>query len=149
MRQRTFWVALSLLACGCGARTARPVPPSVPSMMLGSFVDDYGSRYRITATDWIQLPSARYRIVRWDVERQYLIAQNDSANPTDGGLWTRIDWVVLPAMPPWRWAYCHSAYRAPRAEVADTVSIARRETPRTGCNGHPFSRMQPDTIPPS
>jgi hypothetical protein len=109
---------------------------------LGSFVDDYGSRYTISRLEWAHLPGTRYRIVRWDVPGQFALAQNDLANPADGGLWTRIDWLPLSGMPPYEWAYCYSAYNAAGLAVAESVSVARRATPRTGCNGFPFSRMR-------
>jgi hypothetical protein len=137
-----------LLAAMCCATvtacaSASPAKQSLaPASQIGEFLDDYGERYRITATEWTQLPRARYHILKWNVAGQYLIARNDSANASDAGLWTRIDWVDLPGMPPYRWGFCYSAYRAPSAAVAETVSVARRETPRTGCNGFPFSRMK-------
>ena len=50
---------------------------------------------------------------------------------------------MLEGMPPYRWGYCYSTWTAASAAVAETVSVARRDTPRTGCNGFPFSRMKP------
>ena len=111
-------------------------------MMLGAFVDDYGSQYTISKTEWVQLPRSRYRIVRWNVPEQYLIAQNDSSNPSAKGRWTRIDWLRLNDMAPYAWAYCYSAYDAATAAAAESSAVARRDTPRTGCNGFPFSRMR-------
>jgi len=111
-------------------------------MLIGTFVDDYGERYQISRTTWVQFPRARYRIARWDRTRQFAIAQNDSGNPGDRGLWTRIDWLELPGMAPYTWGFCYSAYKAPSAAVAETVSVANRTAPRTGCNGFPFSRMR-------
>lgn len=119
------------------------IPP--PFMLLGEFVDDYGIRHRIGERTWTQLPAARYHIFRWQPEREYLIAQNDSANKSDPGLWTRIDWLKLEGMAPYEWGFCLSAYKAPSAATAESVTVARRDTPRTGCNGFPFSRMRRDT----
>ena len=113
--------------------------------MLGEFVDDYGNRFRITPDEWVQLPHGRFHIVEWNAAGQYLIARNDSANAADAGKWSRIDWMRLEGMAPWGWAFCLSAYDAPSAEAAAGAAIARRETPRTGCNGYPFSRMRPRT----
>lgn len=110
--------------------------------MLGGFEDDYGIHYTITADAWLQHPRARYHAVRWNVEDEYLVARNDSANQYDGGKWTRIDWVRLPGMAPYEWAFCLSAYDATTREAAEAVTVAQRATPRTGCNGHPFSRMK-------
>ena len=125
--------------CGrrCPAGPARPEP-----VLLGEFEDDYGSRYRISATEWAQGTKARYHIARWYPAGQYAIARNDAANPGDGGLWTRIDWMPLPGMAPWIWGYCYSTYNAPSADSAARVRIADRAHPRTGCNGFPFSRMK-------
>lgn len=74
--------------------------------------------------------------------RRYLIAWNDSSNATAPGLWTRIDWIPLSGMPPYAWAFCLSAYEAPSRAAAEATAIARPDTPRTGCNGYPFSRMR-------
>jgi hypothetical protein len=110
--------------------------------MLGEFEDDYGSRYTITAGEWLQQPRAKYSIVEWHVEGEYLIAQNDAGNPSDGGRWTRIDWLRFADTPPWEWGFCMSAYDAATAAEAEARRVAERATPRTGCNGHPFSRMK-------
>lgn len=129
-------------ASACAHSRAGPANSPVPEFLLGSFADDYGSRYTISRLEWVQHPRARYRIVRWDIPGQFALAQNDSGNPSDGGLWTRIDWLRLAGMPPYEWAYCYSAYQAVSPAVAETVSVANRATPRTGCNGFPFSRMR-------
>jgi len=111
--------------------------------VLGEFVDDYGNRFRITPSEWLQEPHGRFHIRQWRAAEQYLIAENDSANTADAGRWTRIDWMTLDGMPPYGWAFCVSAYAASSAAAAEAVTIARRDTPRTGCNGYPFSRMRP------
>lgn len=121
---------------------AAPPIEAPPQRLLGTFVDDYGSRYTITPGVWTHLPQGRYHVRRWNVSDGYLIAQNDSANGQAPGRWTRIDWVELREMAPWAWAFCLSAYDAPTAAAAESTLVARREEPRMGCNGHPFSRMR-------
>lgn len=111
-------------------------------MILGQFEDDYGGSHSVSATTWTQGASTRYHVIRWVPHEQYLIAHNDSANRSDGGKWTRIDWLPLLGMPPYEWAFCFSAYNAPTPEAAESARMAQRETPRTGCNGFPFSRMK-------
>lgn len=117
--------------------------PTVPPLVLGEFVDDYGNQFRITTTQWLQLPHGRFHVREWHSAEQFLVAENDRGNATDGGRWTRIDWMRLEGMLPYTWAFCLSAYDAPSAAVAAATAIARRDTPRTGCNGYPFSRMRP------
>ena len=138
-----FWLILLCVTMGCTNRKAvQNIEGSAPPLLIGNYEDDYGIRHTIGENLWYQHPDSRYRIVHWFPEAQYLIAQNDESNASDGGLWTRIDWLELSGMPPYAWAFCISAYNAPSAEDAIGVNIAQRETPETGCNGYPFSRMQ-------
>ncbi len=137
----------AVLCCLAGCTPRRAVLNDVPQgkpplLLLGEFEDDYGIHYSISKKEWHQQPGSRYRIVRWRTDAQYLIAQNDTANPGDAGLWTRIDWIQLSGMPPYEWAFCMSAYAAPTAAEAERANIAQQQNPRTGCNGHPFSRMR-------
>jgi hypothetical protein len=115
---------------------------SVPTYMQGTYEDDYGIQHEISDELWFQKPTLRYHIKEWNLEEQYLIAKNDSANLTDSNLWTRIDWVVLDNMEPYGWAFCISSYSKESAEEAKMVENINPETPRTGCNGYPFSRMK-------
>ena len=113
-----------------------------PAFLQGDFEDDYGIMYSIDQNEWRQLPHAKYHILKWATDDQYLIARNDEANPGEAGLWTRIDWVEFSGMPPFEWGFCISAYDASSAEAAESVDIVKRDAPRTGCNGYPFSRMR-------
>src|SRR5688572_22139422 len=133
-------LAIWLTACAHGEGNRAPIAEP-PAMLLGNFVDDYDNRYAISRPEWLQLPHGRFRIMRWDIDGQYLIAQNDSTNASAAGQWTRIDWSALD-MPPYHWAFCLSAYEAPTAQAAENTRIARRDNLRTGCNGFPFSRMR-------
>jgi hypothetical protein len=114
-----------------------------PAAMLGDFLDDYDISYSITPDAWAQGETARYEIVEWDRDGQSVLARNALTNPTDGGLWTRIDWVMLePAESEYAWAYCYTVYDAPSPEAAREAPATGRDTPRSGCNGFPFSRMK-------
>ena len=137
--------ALLLLAVACVGRQGNRAAEAPAALVLGRFVDDYGNRYEISDRMWLQLPSARYHVHVWKPAEQYLVAQNDSANRGDPGRWTRIDWLRLTDMAPYTWAFCMSAYDALTREAAE-AAVARRESPRTGCNGFPFSRMRRDTV---
>ncbi len=138
----------SLLACA--SRTAvhhEGAESAPPPQLIGAFEDDYGIEHVISEQEWQQRPDTRYRVVRWHVDDQYLIAQNDADNPGDAGKWTRIDWMRLSDMLPYEWAFCLSAYAAASAEEAERTDVARRDTPKTGCNGYPYSRMRPRSSP--
>lgn len=138
-----YWLLLGCILFGCSNRnTSQKDEKNPPSFLIGNYEDDYGIKYTIDDTLWFQRPSAKYHILEWVPEPGYLIAQNDSSNVSGGGLFTRIDWVELEGMPPFKWAFCMSAYNAESIEDAKSVDVANREAPRTGCNGFPFSRMQ-------
>lgn len=149
MRSRRTGLAAALLLAACSARSTPSVgdrttlPP--PDMVVGAFQDDYGIRYQIGRDEWLQLPRGRYRVVAWFPAEQYLIARNDSTNREDGGRYTRIDWMSLAAIPgmaPYEWAFCLTAWKEPTAAAAGAVTTARRDAPKTGCGGFPFSRMK-------
>jgi hypothetical protein len=131
----------ALLACAPSPTTGVAVV-APPAFVVGSFQDDYQNQFEISASAWVQMPHGRFRITKWVPEHSYLIAQNDSADRHAPGLWTRIDWVKLDGMAPWEWAFCLSAYEAPTADSAEATKVARPDTPRTGCNGYPYSRMK-------
>jgi hypothetical protein len=135
--------AMALPSVATLPRTGSDSSQAPPALVVGDFEDDYGNRFSISPDLWIQHPRARYLVVRWRPVEQYAIARNDIANPSDGGKWTRIDWMPLTGYPPYRWAFCLSAYRAPTAESAESTTIADRSAPKIGCGGHPFSRMRP------
>lgn len=134
--------AMVLASCATNATTRRVETTTAPADLLGSFTDDYQGTYVITPTLWRHGTRLAYEIVAWHPDSQYLIARNAQTNPREGGLWTRIDWMPLDGMPPYTWAYCLSAFKAPTRDSAQATRVAQRATPRTGCNGFPFSRMR-------
>lgn len=138
---------LALTAWACTERQPPPVEESAPAILVGEFIDDYGIRYSIEADRWVQHPDALYHLHAWNLRDRFIVAQNDSGNASDGGLWTRIDWITLDDSDEYEWAFCYAAYRAPTRQDALVAEPTRRETPRTGCNGFPFSRMK-RVVPP-
>src|ERR1700748_1221637 len=113
-----------------------------PAYITGSFEDDYQEHYKISDTLWIQLPNTRFHIIKWDTEKQYIIARNDNHNPGDRGLYTRIDYMTFNNTEPWKWGYCLTAYNAASDTLAEATAAADRDHPTKGCNGYPFSRMK-------
>jgi hypothetical protein len=142
---KVFATVVAAVAAACAVARPPDVAPSTvppPALVVGEFVDDYGSRYTISAEEWFHHPAIRYHIVTWNPGRQYVIAQNAPSNLRSANLWTRIDWMPLSGMAPYEWAFCLSAYEEVSAAAAEATEIARRDQPKTGCNGFPFSRMR-------
>ncbi len=119
-----------------------------PMELLGDFTDDYGIEYSISSTTWVQHPATRYQVYQWHPESRFLLARNDNGNPSDGGKWTRIDWLEFEDMDPFGWGYCLTVYQAETREAALAAPSADRAVPRTGCRGFPFSRMKPSWTTP-
>lgn len=114
-----------------------------PEFMIGLFEDDYEIQYSVSDSTFILLPKDVYYIQKWELSQQYLITRNDSSNAFDPGKWTRIDWIKLEDMEPFEWAFCLSVFNANSAQDAESMGEnVNPETPRTGCNGFPFSRMK-------
>lgn len=134
-----------LSVCHPQPSSSAPCIMEPPRNLLGRFLDDYDNHYQISDSEWVQLPHGRFHVVEWRLEDKYLIAWNDSANAYDPGKWTRIDWMLFEDMAPYTWGFCLTAYSAATAEAAAAGPAPDRATPRTGCNGYPFSRMQRDT----
>lgn len=111
-------------------------------MLIGDFRDDYQGRFTITDSVWFQRPRNRFRIDTWNTSAQFLIVQNARDDPTAPNLWTRIDWISFTDQQPYDWGFCLTAYKAPTRDAALATHPANRDTPRTGCNGFPFTRMQ-------
>jgi hypothetical protein len=125
----------------CAALTAQAAPPE---LVLGVFKDDYKTTHSISAKEWRHGESAIYQIVEWHPDQQFFVARNGDKNPSDPGKWSRVDWVesrTTDGQINYEWAYCMSAYDAPTQAAARVVTTAKRDTPRTGCNGFPFTRM--------
>lgn len=132
----------AVTACALRSRTPQVrIGDAPPADLLGTFTDDYKGQHVVSDTLWQEGTRYRYRIVAWHVQERWLVAQNAASNPRGGGNWTRIDWVPLEGMPPYRWAYCQSAYNAPTRAAAESTHVADQANPRTGCNRSPFTRM--------
>ena len=121
---------------------AQDSKPKVPKFTLGNFTDDYGITYAINDTLWVQNGYAKYHIIKWNSEQQYLVARNDSTNKTDPNKYTRIDYMTFTEMEPYKWGFCLTIYNAETDEIAEKTAYADRQNPKKGCNGYPFSRMK-------
>ena len=119
----------------------KPVTDSIPAHLLGNFIDDYDIHYTISDSLWIQHPDVKYHILKWNTKEQYILARNDAANPSEAGLYTRIDYMSFTGMKPWLWGFCLAVYNAKSTTIAETAAQADRQNPKKGCKGFPFSRL--------
>ncbi len=144
MKIATFIIAYWLLFLGCGttAKINRQSLTQIPSVLLGNFMDDYGSSYTITSKIWMHGAKSKYQLLHYSKKGNYFIAKNDDANPSDAGLYTRIDIMYFNNMESWQWGYCFTAYKSTTAQEAINTIAADTANPRKGCNGYPFSRMK-------
>jgi len=138
---RALLLALGALVAAVSSSSAQQA--GVPAFLLGDFVDDYGIVYSVSESRWQHGTASRYDIVAWSVDEQYFVARNHDENPGEAGLWTRVDWVKLDDSSAFAWAYCYAIYDAATRAEAVVAPSSGRTTPRTGCNGFPFSRMKP------
>ena len=131
------------LACNSGDKfKVQEESTFIPDYLIGNFEDDYEIQYSVTDSSFILLPNSVYHIKEWDINEQYFIAQNDNSNSYDPSKWSRIDWIQLSNMEPYVWAFCLSIYNAESAEEAKQSDNIEPESPKTGCNNFPFSRMK-------
>jgi len=143
MLKKLLSFSLLIVLTYCLACTS--VSKEIPKFLQGSFQDDYKIDYELTEKMFFQKPNTRFHILKWNIEEQYFIAKNDSLNPYDPNLYARIDWMKFEDMAPFTWGFCLSVYDATTADSAEIMSTVNRTTPKTGCNGYPFSRMKPST----
>ncbi|PZR26839.1 MAG: hypothetical protein DI535_12600 [Citrobacter freundii] len=123
--------------------TVNPVvTDSIPSLLKGEFVDDYDIHYTVSDSLFFMHPRAKYHIIKWNTKDQYFIARNDTINPSEKGLYSRIDYMYFENMAPWGWGFCLTVYDAKTDAQAETQAVADRKNPKKGCNGFPFSRMK-------
>ena len=115
---------------------------TIPSFVLGNFMDDYGIRYSVSDSVFLQHPNIKYHIIRWNTSEQYIIVKNGDKNPSEPGLYSRIDYMSFQDMDPFLWGFCLTVYNAKTDSLAEFSAKADRQNPRKGCNGYPFSRMK-------
>lgn len=135
-------VGLAALGAACAPAPGGAEGTAAPGL-VGEFEDDYGNRYVITRDRWLQRPDMAYDVVAWDTAAMTLIARSAAEEPDEPGAWSRIDWVELDGMPPWRWGFCFTVWDVASRADAESAAPADRASPRDGCNGFPFSRMRP------
>ncbi|MBL7726830.1 MAG: hypothetical protein JNM68_04045 [Dinghuibacter sp.] len=113
----------------------------IPDYLLGRFRDDYGITYTITRDYFLQEPSWKYHILKYDSTGSYFIVRNDKGNDWEPGKYSRIDISLLTGNGKYTWAYCLTTFDAATAAEAETKAKPNRDNLKKGCGGFPFSRM--------
>lgn len=142
MRLISILLLFSFFQTTASAQNKNSETKVIPALLSGNFSDDYDIQYSINDSLWIQYPNSKYHIIYCDTIAKYILAKNDSNNPGDAGLYTRIDYVYFQNMKPYNWGFCLTVYNAATLEEAKNKAAADRNNPLKGCNGYPFSRMK-------
>ena len=148
MYKLTFLVMIICLASFTSTEINTGIYPhknttdTIPAFVLGDFMDDYGIRYNVTDSLFLQKPGIKYHIIKWNIKEQYLIARNDNKNPSEAGLYSRIDYMQFNNMKPFLWGFCLTVYNAKTDSLAEFTTRPDRMNPVKGCGGFPFSRMK-------
>ncbi|RZL48983.1 MAG: hypothetical protein EOP00_07905 [Pedobacter sp.] len=139
MKRLNIFLLFIALGCIANAQTGKP---KAPDFAIGNFTDDYKITYTINDTLWVQNPNTKYHIIKWNPEKQYLVAKNAATNKADANKYTRIDYMTFSGMDPYLWGFCLTVYDAETDEIAEKTAYVDRQNPKKGCNGYPFSRMK-------
>ena len=108
------------------------------SFIFGDFTDDYGINYSISSETWIQYPEFKLNILKIDSSEMFVLGYN----PIDS-TYTKIDYMPFENQSPFTWGFCYTTYDKKDQDEAISENPADRSAPKTGCNGFPFSRMEP------
>ncbi len=130
--------------CLCFNQFTSKANDSIPTLIHGKYLDDYGIKYEINEQLWWQKENARYHVLSWNQEEQFIVLKNDAHNKSAPSLYTRIDYMRFQKMEPYTWGYCYTVYNAASDSIARNAPSADRLNPKKGCNGYPFSRMKAD-----
>jgi hypothetical protein len=105
----------------------------------GDFVDNNGQPHTINAFLWVMgtAPSL-FHIAEYSNDDDYALAQNDAANESYAGLYSKFEWTQHADG---AWFYCQSIQDAASLEDAKNGSVDTDLD--TGCNGLGWSEMTP------
>ena len=112
---------------------------SVDSMDLnGDFVDGNGAPHSINPFTWaLGTAPSLFHVLEYSNDDDYALAQNDPANATYGGLYSKLEWTTNADG---EWFYCHSTPDAMSIDDAKAVT-ADRDDLLTGCNANPWTSL--------
>ncbi len=136
----------ALLLCSCKTSSYKTTKNTfaIDTLLKGNFTDDYAIAYTVNDTIFLQHPTMRYRLIKWNEKEQYFIAKNTLANKGDTTTYTKIDYMYFTNMQPYNWGFCYTTYNAKTIKEAEKKAKADKSNPRKGCGGYPFSRMKRD-----
>ena len=115
-----------------------PSDGDTPPYLLGDFKDDYDIKYTISDSTWIMYPDFQLDILTIDSIEMFVLGYDQSDST-----YTRIDFMKFQNQGDYTWGFCYTSYGKKDPSDALSGNSANRDTPKTGCNGFPFSRMKP------
>jgi hypothetical protein len=107
------------------AQTSKRSAGRPPPLVLGRFVDDYGSRYEVTPTTFRHGSRTRSRITEWHVRERFFVAQQEP-DSTGRAPCVRVDWMMFAGMLPYTWDFYFTVYDVTTAAAAGASLPDRR-----------------------
>jgi len=124
------------LSLGCAGSPWTEIRSSMD--LNGDFVDGDGEPHSINPFAWaIGTAPSLFHIEEYSNDDDCAIAQNDSANGSAPGLYSKFEWTTDADGV---WFYCHSTFEATSIDDAKGAT-ADREDLLTGCNTNPWTSL--------
>jgi hypothetical protein len=107
-------------------------------LIAGTWSDPYGGETTVSNDAWVSW-GYTHHLTRWDNDAGWVVGENDAANPTNGGQWSRFDWAWVQGE---LW-YCQTAYDAATEDAALATAPADAASPAAGgCGGFPWTWLR-------
>jgi hypothetical protein len=126
----TLWADISDVVTGCNGSPWKIIRRQIE--IMGSYTDNGGENHAVNAFTWTSGEST-FVISTSNNEEGWAVAQNDSGNESNPGLWSKFEWHNTSDS----LVYCQSASNAVDQIAAQAV-IADKSDLDTGCDGRPW-----------
>ncbi|MBI5495081.1 MAG: hypothetical protein HY904_08630 [Deltaproteobacteria bacterium] len=109
----------------------------------GSYTDNWNTAHTIAQDTWVMTFSGAspttFTIHEYHNDADFLVAQNDPADPYNPSMWSRIDWTYDATGALW---YCQIVFNAAdQATAAANTSAVRTDPGASGCGSFAWNRL--------
>ena len=124
------------LSLGCAGRPWTEIRNSMD--LNGDYVDGNGAPHSINPFTWaLGTAPSLFHVLEYSNDDDYALAQNDSANASSPGLYSKLEWTTDADG---EWVYCHSTIDALSIDDAKGIT-ADRDDLLTGCNANSWTSL--------